>query len=244
MTTWELFKYPGVAQCLVIYNYCMLLAFAFTAIFNVFMYTHVDRGGLELPPVWIGTTMTLGGLSQAFWLLVLFPYLHQRIGTGGILNFAAGLWPIFFALDPLCNVLRRYNLDVAFWILFFLNQIFGSSVAMAFSKYTIVACCSITNRCKAAVQLAINDISPSPESFGTLNALSLTLQSGLRAVIPALSTALYAIGVKYRIAYGHLFWIVIFFVAIGFNVVARTLPEKAQGRPKSKALRQQNGDEA
>ena len=244
MTTWELFKYPGVAQCLVIYNYCMLLAFAFTAIFNVFMYTHVDRGGLELPPVWIGTTMTLGGLSQAFWLLVLFPYLHQRIGTGGILNFAAGLWPVFFALDPLCNVLRRYNLDVAFWILFFLNQIFGSSVAMAFSKYTTIACCSITNRSKAAVQLAINDKSPSPESFGTLNALSLTLQSGLRAVIPALSTALYAIGVKYRIVYGHLFWIVIFFVAIGFNVVARTLPEKAQGRPKSKALRQQNGDEA
>ena len=145
MTTWELLKYPGVAQCLIIYNYCMLLAFAFTAVFNVFLYTSVDRGGLALPPFWIGITMAIGGLSQAFWLLALFPSLHKRVGTGGVLKFASLLWPIFFALDPACNVLRRYDLDVPFWILFFLDQIFGSAVAMAFSKCMNIFCCAKTD---------------------------------------------------------------------------------------------------
>lgn len=92
------------------------------------------------------------------------------------------------------------------------------------------------------MQLALNDISPSHESFGTLNALSLALQSGLRAVAPAASTTLYAIGVKYKILWGQLFWLVIFFVAVGFNFVTRLLPEKARGVPKTKASQNEEGE--
>ncbi|KAJ4287585.1 hypothetical protein N0V90_012288 [Kalmusia sp. IMI 367209] len=216
MSTWELFKYPGVARVMLIYNYCMLLAFAFTAAFPVFMYTPVYLGGLELVPEWIAFFMALGGLAQAFWLLVLFPFLHKRIGTGGLLRFNAIVWPIFFALDPTCNVLLRHGQKTLFWILFPFNNVFGSSVAMAFT----------------GVQLALNDISPSHETFGTLNALVLALQSGLRAIIPAASTTLYAIGVKYQIFGGQLFWVTIVFVAVGFNLVLRLLPEKAEGKPR------------
>ena len=92
------------------------------------------------------------------------------------------------------------------------------------------------------MQLALNDISPSHESFGTLNALSLALQSGLRAVAPAASTALYAIGVKYKILWGQLFWLVIFLVAVGFNFVTRLLPEKARGGPKAKATQDEEAE--
>ncbi|KAF2443600.1 MFS general substrate transporter [Karstenula rhodostoma CBS 690.94] len=216
MTTWELVKYPGVASVMLVYNYCMLLAFAFTATISVFMYTDVNLGGLELSPEWISVVMAIGGLSQAFWLLVLFPPLHKRIGTGGILKFSAFIWPIFFALNPTCNILLRHGMKIPFWILFPFSHVFGSSVAMAFT----------------GVQLALNDISPSHESFGTLNALVLALQSGIRAIIPAASTTLFAIGVKYHILLGHLFWVVLILVAVGFNFVLRLLPEKAQGKPK------------
>lgn len=134
MTTWELIKYPGVAKVMLIYNYCMLMAFAFTAAFPVFMYTPVNLGGLELSPEWISVFMAIGGLSQACWLLFLFPPLHKRIGTGGLLKFNAFVWPFFFAVDPSCNILLRHGLKVPFWIIFPLNNILGSSVAMAFSK--------------------------------------------------------------------------------------------------------------
>lgn len=134
MTTWELIKYPGVTRVMFIYNYCMLLAFAFTAVFPVFMYTPVHLGGLELSPEWQSIFMAMGGLSQACWLLFLFPHLHKRIGTGGLLRFNAFIWPIFFVSDPICNILLRHGLKIPFWILFTFNNIFGSSVAMAFSK--------------------------------------------------------------------------------------------------------------
>ncbi|KAL1601652.1 hypothetical protein SLS60_006567 [Paraconiothyrium brasiliense] len=222
LTWWDVIKSPGVAKVMLIYNYCMLLAFAFTAAFPVFMYTPIHLGGLQLSPEWISVFMAIGGASQAFWLLVVFPPLHKRIGTGGLLKFNAFIWPIFFASNPLCNILLRHGLKVPFWILFPFNNIFGSSVAMAFT----------------GVQLALNDISPSHESFGTLNALVLALQSGIRAIIPAASTTLYAIGVKYHILLGQLFWLVIVLVAIGFNFVTRLLPEKAQGRPKPKTSHQ------
>jgi hypothetical protein len=56
----------------------------------------------------------------------------------------------------------------------------------------------------AAVQLAVNDIAPSHETLGTLNSIVLALQSGLRAIAPAVATSIYATGVKYRILDGHL----------------------------------------
>lgn len=69
----------------------------------------------------------------------------------------------------------------------------------------------------------------------------LALQSGIRAIIPAASTSLYAIGVKYHILLGQLFWVTLFVVAIGFNFVTRLLPERAQGKPKPS---QQENDQA
>ncbi|KAF1961288.1 MFS general substrate transporter [Byssothecium circinans] len=216
VTTWELMNYPGVRQVILIYNYVLLLAFAFTAVFPVFQYTPINLGGLGLPPGWIAAAMGVGGGSQALWLLLVFPWWHKRVGSVGILRICAFVWPIFFAIDPLCNVLLRYNQKVIFWILFFLNNIVGSGVAMAFT----------------VVQLAINDIAPSHETIGTLNALVLAVSCGLRAVIPALSTSIYAIGVKYHIIGGQLLWVILICVAVGLTLVIRLLPEKAAGRPQ------------
>ncbi|KAF2640732.1 MFS general substrate transporter [Massarina eburnea CBS 473.64] len=216
MSTWELLSYPGVRQVILIYNYALMLAFAFTAVFPVFQYTSVNIGGLGLTPGWIAVTMGMGGASQALWLILAFPRLHKRIGTVGLLRICAFVWPVFFGLDSICNLLLRYNQKVIFWILFFSNNIVGSGVAMAFT----------------AVQLAVNDIAPSHETFGTLNALVLAVVSGLRAVIPALSTSLFATGVKYQIAGGQFFWIIAVCVAVGFIFAIRILPEKAAGRPQ------------
>lgn len=212
----ELIKYPGVASVLILYNYVMMLAMGFTAVFPVFMFTPIALGGLELSPGWIAIFMSLGGFAQSLWLLLIFPRLHTRIGTEGILKFSAVVWPIFFFLDPVCNLFLRYNLKALFWTVFPINNVVGCGVAMAF----------------LAVQLAINDIAPSPETFGTLNALALAITSGLRAFTPALSTTLYATGVKYHLLGGQFFWILLVAFSLGLSLVLRILPEKAKGKPK------------
>lgn len=84
----------------------------------------------------------------------------------------------------------------------------------------------------AAVQLALNDICPSPDQLGTLNALSLTSVSAVRAFAPALFASLYAYGVRNQILGGQLVWVVLEVMAASVLVVVSYLPEKAWGRPE------------
>lgn len=82
----------------------------------------------------------------------------------------------------------------------------------------------------AANQLALNDIAPTHSTLGTLNAVALAISAGIRAVTPALATAIYATGVKYHIAGGQLFWIVAVALALGQLMTVRLLPREAEGR--------------
>jgi MFS family permease len=83
-----------------------------------------------------------------------------------------------------------------------------------------------------SVQLAVNEIAPSHETLGALNAIVLAFSSGIRAFAPALATSLYAIGVKYHILGGQLFWLVNIVLAVGFLAALRLLPETAVGKAK------------
>jgi hypothetical protein len=65
-----------------------------------------------------------------------------------------------------------------------------------------------------------------------LNAIVLAVQSGIRAIVPAASTSIYALGVKYHVAGGQLFWILLIAVAMGLTPVIRYLSAKAQGIPR------------
>lgn len=85
----------------------------------------------------------------------------------------------------------------------------------------------------AACQLAINDISPSPETLGTVNAISLTLNSGLRSVVPALFGSIYATGVTKQILNGYLAWLILVLLAIVYRGSLQWLPAKAEGKIKS-----------
>ncbi|CAA9963905.1 ProP Permease major facilitator superfamily [Pyrenophora teres f. maculata] len=218
MSIWELIKYPGVTPVLVIYNYIMLLAFTFTAVFPVAQYTPVYLGGLGFTPGLIAACTGLNGASQAAWLLIVFPILHKRLGTGRVLWLCASAWPFLFVLAPVYNILLRYGQNIIFWATAPPFVVLASGVAMAFTS----------------VQLALNDISPSHETLGTLNSLALAIQSGIRSVAPALATSIYAVGVKYNILGGQLFWVFQVVLACGLFVLLRYLPAKVRGDHKAK----------
>jgi len=82
----------------------------------------------------------------------------------------------------------------------------------------------------AAIQLALNNISPSPSTLGTLNALALALNSGIRAWSPALFTTLFAIGVRNHILYGQFIWVIMVILSSALAILSYWLPEKAEGK--------------
>ena len=71
--------------------------------------------------------------------------------------------------------------------------------------------------------------------LGTLNALALTVNSGIRAFAPVLATSIFATGVKWGFAHGHLAWIVITLLALMLPVACYFLPEAAAGRAKKRS---------
>lgn len=216
-TTLGLLKAPGVLAVLYLYSNIMLLGFAYTAVVPVFMFEPIELGGFGFTSFWISLFMALVGAAQAIWLLFIFPPLQHRIGTGGVLRSCAYAWPVFFVSQPLLNLLLRQHTDLGdklFWILAPIALSIGTGVSMAFT----------------AIQLAINDISPSPRVFGTLNALALTVTSGIRAIGPGAFASLFAAGVRNQILWGYLAWGVLIIGAFIMVISLRLLPEKAEGR--------------
>jgi len=239
MTTVELLKAPGVSMVLFVYGYVSLLGLAYTAIVPVFWFTPPSLGGFGFSPLLISVFLAISGLSQAIWLLFAFPPLQHRWGTGGVMRVCSIIWPLLYCFAPITNTFLRLDAKaghkaflqtlptdavdvpalhlnsgwgIAFWVVTPTVQALGSSVAMAFT----------------GSQLALNEISPSPASFGTLNALALTLSSGIRAITPGAAASFYAFGARTQVLSGYLAWVVMILLALGFSVLVRWLPDKAE----------------
>jgi len=170
----------------------------------------------------ISLVIIIAGASQALWMLLAFPPLQRRTSTGSVLRGCAIVWPIGMAVYPVLNELVRHGHRTAFWVLGPVSLVLLSGVSMSF----------------ACIQLALNDIAPNHHVLGTLNAIALTVNSGLRAVAPVAFTSIFASGVKLRILDGHLIWIVLVAMAVLLTFGVRVLPEKAEGDLKKQKVAQ------
>ncbi|RFU75775.1 hypothetical protein TARUN_6534 [Trichoderma arundinaceum] len=215
LSTSELLKAPGVAINIWVYTHVMFLAFAFTAILPVFLFTPVNLGGVEFSPFQNSVWMAIQGGSQATWLIVAFPFLQRRIGTKCSLIACVAAYPFFFVGYIAMNLLLRIDTEPAvasFWVLAFVVAFIGPGVSMAFT----------------AVQLALNDVSPNHHVMGTLNALAMTAASAIRSFVPGVATAIFAIGVRNQILWGHLVWLILIPIAMSLSIIVRWLPEDKQ----------------
>lgn len=219
-TRW-LLKQPGVAMTLFLFGHIMLLGFAYTAIFPLFWFTSIERGGFSLSPVQISLFLAVNGGAQAIWTLLIFPPLQHRFSTGWVLRSCTIGWLLLFPPFPLLNLLLRHATShhvqweiTFFWIAVPILLAGGVGVSMAFT----------------AIQLALNDVSPNHETLGVLNGLALSLTAGIRAFSPALLTAIFAEGVRKQILGGHLIWVVMTALALSLAIAVRWLPPNAEGR--------------
>ncbi|KYK56511.1 hypothetical protein DCS_03511 [Drechmeria coniospora] len=211
MSIWQLVRAPGVAVVLCVYGHVMLLAFAYTAVLPVVLFTPVALGGLGCDSFQISLYMAALGASQALWTLLVFPVLHRRVGTVGVLRLCAACYPFFFAGFVVMNLLLREGTEasvVCFWVIGTVVCFGGPGVSMAFT----------------AVQLALNEVSPDQHHMGTLNAIALTCTSGIRSVAPAVTTAMYAVGVRGQILGGHLVWALLVPISAALLPMLRWFP--------------------
>jgi hypothetical protein len=103
----------------------------------LFWFTAPELGGFGFSPRQISLFLGMAGLSQALWTLFIFPWMYRKIGTIGILRMCSWVWPVMFAVWPLCNVLLKQEWMTAFWVVAGVNDTIGGLVNMAFSKFSL-----------------------------------------------------------------------------------------------------------
>jgi MFS family permease len=132
---WSLVRSPGVAASLFVYEHIMLLAVCLTALIPLVLFTPIALGGIGRSSIEISIYFAAQGASQALWLLLVFPFLHRRIGTKGVLRLCAVGCPFLFLGYILMNMFLREGSRMSnswFWITGSLVCFVGPSVAMSF----------------------------------------------------------------------------------------------------------------
>ncbi|PSK58769.1 hypothetical protein B9Z65_6784 [Elsinoe australis] len=226
MSTAEILKSPGVEWTLFIYSWTTMLALGYTAVAPVSGFTNPHLGGYGLSPIQISMFLATAGGPQTLWTLLIFPPLQKRIATGGVLKFCYAYQPFNYILMPISSILRRNGKEVEFWCLSIFTALVRASNSMA----------------STGIQLALNDISPSHQALGTLNAVALTIVSGIRAVAPAAFASVYAFGVGHQILGGYLIFVLIVIMAALLCVFVQWLPPKAYGKPVEKEIADADGE--
>ncbi|RDA92035.1 hypothetical protein CP533_0967 [Ophiocordyceps camponoti-saundersi (nom. inval.)] len=209
----QLVASPGVVAALAIYSHVMMLAFIFAAILPLALFTPISLGGMSLSTASISAYMAVQGASQALWLVLVFPRLQRRIGTKPVLRLCGTIYPFFFGGFIVMNALLRQGSGtgrVLFWLV-------GVSVVTIGQGVNMAATC---------VQLNIQDVSPHPSSLGLINALALTLASAIRSFAPAVSTVVFAFGVRNQILFGHLAWALLMLLSSALIIMPAMLPDE------------------
>lgn len=209
----KLIKAPGVIAALCTLMHVKLLGSSMVAVSTTALYTPVRLGGMGYSSRQIATLIAAQGACEAVWLLLVFPFLHHRVGTKGILYLCAAMFPLVFADYGAMNELLRNGSQVArawYWVALGGLVMLGSGVLMA----------------SASGQLALQNMSPDPRVLGTLNAVAESCSSIVKTVTPAVSTAVFAIGVREQALGGHLAWFILMLISPALFVTMQWLPRK------------------
>jgi hypothetical protein len=145
MSIWQLIKQPGVSFTLFLWCFVSLQGLANTAVLPVFWFTSIAKGGYGFSPLQISLILGISGISQAIWLLFIFPSMQKRYGTGGVLRYSGWIFPLGCISNPLLQFMLRKGVTAPFWFILPTTTMIGASAAMAFT----------------CVQLCVNNVSPS-----------------------------------------------------------------------------------
>ncbi|KAG9091839.1 hypothetical protein FRC06_000357 [Ceratobasidium sp. 370] len=187
--------------CIAIVNYAFL-AFtdiAYLCIIPVMLAASVQGGGLGLTPRSIGLILGLQGIVTGLIPVFCFAPIHRRFGSKRTYVVGLASYACLVLSLPLMNELARRGMMGAMWTVMGAHLILSCPAFMAFS-------CMI---------IFVTSAAPSKSSLGTLNGISQTTISVIRAIGPATATSLFALSVERNLLGG---WFV-YAVLIGVNLV-------------------------
>ncbi|KAF8592881.1 MFS general substrate transporter [Ceratobasidium sp. AG-I] len=187
--------------CIAIVNYAFL-AFSditYLGLLPIVFAVPVAKGGLGLAPRAIGLILGLQGIVTGIVQVFFFAPIHKRLGSK-YLHLVGLTAYLFLALSlPAMHLLASHGMVRSMWVLIAIHILLSCPAFMAFS----------------CIAIFVANAAPSKSSLGTLNGISQTTISIIRAVGPATATSLFAVSVEKDLLGG---WFV-YAVLTGVNVL-------------------------
>jgi MFS family permease len=200
---------------LLLSNFTMVLItdMAF-AVYPLFGYTSISRGGLSLSESEIGIQM---GMRAFFHVLCLglYPRLEKKLGSLRMYQGSMLLFPLVVLMFPVLNAVLRWTggeMNFSFWVIWtFFFMIW------AFTGFNWTSMFSL-----------ISEATPSQSALATLNSLSQMCIVLPQAIAPAAATSLFAYSGEHpELFRGNLIWIIMFASACVAGLHSLTLTIKS-----------------
>ncbi|CAE6442038.1 unnamed protein product [Rhizoctonia solani] len=181
--------------CIAITNYACL-AFSditYLGLLPIVLAVSVKDGGLGLSPRAIGLILGLQGIVTGLFQVFFFAPLHRRLGSKRLYVTGYLCYSMLILSLPIMHAFAVLEMRRAIWIVIGLHIALSCFAFMAFS----------------CVAIYVNSSAPSKDSLGTLNGISQTIISVIRAVGPAAATSLFALSVDKNILGGNFVYAVL-----------------------------------
>jgi hypothetical protein len=104
---------PQLVAILVNTALATVLLMTVNTLVPLFSYTPIKDGGLALSPRQIGLALTWLSVFRTVCQIFLFPVLHRKLGSTGVLRLAVSTYPLIAIFLPLSNVLARAHKPLA-----------------------------------------------------------------------------------------------------------------------------------
>ncbi|CAE6465552.1 unnamed protein product [Rhizoctonia solani] len=169
----------------------------------------VENGGLGFSPRAIGLILGLQGIVTGLVQVFFFAPLHRRLGSKRLYVTGYLCYSLLILSLPIMHAFAVMEMRRAIWVIIGLHIAISCPAFMAFS----------------CVAIYVNSSAPSKDSLGTLNGISQTIISIIRAIGPAAATSLFSLSIEKNILGGHLVYAVLLGISLAGVFASRWLKE-------------------
>ncbi|KAG8688287.1 hypothetical protein FRC11_005719, partial [Ceratobasidium sp. 423] len=175
--------------CIAIANYACLafIDITYGGLVPVVFAVSVKDGGLEFSSRAIGIILGLQGIITGLVQVFFFAPLHRRFGNKRLYVTGYMCYSLLILSLPIMHTFAVLEMRRTIWV------ILGLHIALSCFAFMSFGC----------VAIYVNSSAPSKDSLGTLNGISQTIISTIRAIGPATATSLFALSVEKKILGGY-----------------------------------------
>ncbi|CAE6468440.1 unnamed protein product [Rhizoctonia solani] len=170
----------------------------------------VKDGGLEFSPRTIGIVLALQGIITSLFQVCFFASLHRRFGNKRVYVTGYICYSFLIVLLPTIHKLALMEMKRTMW------ATLGLLLALSCPAFMTFSCMAIY----------VSSSAPSKDSLGTLNGISQTIVSVIRAIGPVTATSLFSLSARKNILEGNFVYAILLVMVFAGVYAGRWLKDE------------------